>query len=98
MLRRIADAHPAFFRSRHPGFDDDVEWAIFTQADRIHGAVPAPVQAPPVRHPLVSNLFLTGDIVTRTDEGTTGAAHGAVPRANAVAGRDLLPLLPDDPR
>lgn len=71
---------------------------MFTQADRIYGAVPAPGiggdRRPPVQHPLVANLFFTGDTVTQTDVGTNGAAHGAILCANAVSGRDFLPLLP----
>ena len=50
---------------------------------------------PPVQHPLVANLFFTGDTVTQTDVGTNGAAHGAILCANAVTGRDFLPLPPD---
>ncbi|MEO3859577.1 FAD-dependent oxidoreductase [Acrocarpospora sp. B8E8] len=99
LLRRISEAHLDFFRSRYPGFDENMEWAIFTQADRIYGAAPAPGiggdRRPPVQHPLVPNLFFTGDTVTQTDVGTNGAAHGAILCANAVAGRDFLPLLPD---
>jgi phytoene dehydrogenase-like protein len=99
LLRRIADAQLAFFRARYPRWDDLYEWSIFTQADRIYGAAPAPGivgdRRPPVQHPLVPNLFFTGDTVSQTDVGTNGAAHGAVLCANAVTGRDFLPLLPD---
>ncbi len=99
LLRKIADAHLAYFRANYPNWDDVYEWSIFTQADRVYGAAPAPGiggdRRPPVQHPLVANLFFTGDTVTQTDVGTNGAAHGAILCANAVTGRDFLPLLPD---
>ena len=99
LLRRIADAHLQFFRDRYPGWDDNYQWSIFTQAERIYGIAPAPGligdRRPPVQHPLVRNLFFTGDTVSQTDVGTNGAAHGGILCANAVSGRNFLTLLPE---
>lgn len=99
LLRTIADAQLAFLRHRYPNWDDIYEWSIFTQADRIYGIAPSPGlvgdRRPPVQHPLIPNLFFTGDTVAQTDVGTNGAAHGGILCANAISGRDFLRLLPD---
>jgi hypothetical protein len=44
---------------------------------------------------VIPNLFFTGDTVTQTDVGTSGAAHGGILCANAVSGQNFLTLLPE---
>lgn len=99
LVRRLVDAQLAWFRERYPEFDDAYRWSIFGVADRIYGVSPEPGligdRRAPVQHPLVGGLFFTGDTVAQTDLGTNGAVHGAILCANAVSGRDFLPLLPD---
>ncbi|MCZ7526649.1 MAG: FAD-dependent oxidoreductase [Acidimicrobiia bacterium] len=98
VVREVMDAKFAFMREQYPGFDDLVEWYIMVAAPAVYGVHPGPGltgdRRPPVRHPLVRNLFFTGDTVTQTDVGTNGAAHGAVLCASAVADRDFRVLLP----
>lgn len=99
LVARLVDAQLAWFRQRYPEFESAYKWSIFGVAERIYGISPEPGMVgdrrPPVQHPLIGNLFFTGDTVAQTDLGTNGAVHGAMLCANAVSGRDFLPLLPD---
>jgi len=87
-----------FFRNHYPHFDDILEWYFIT--DSPLGSGLAPVigicgdRRFPIRHPLIPNLFFTGDCVEQWDTFTSGAAHGGVLCASAVADRDYLSLLP----
>lgn len=47
-----------------------------------------------VKHPLIKNLYFTGDTVTQWDVGSSGAAHRAVICASAIADRNHLKMLP----
>lgn len=98
-LQGLVDAQLNWFRSKYPGFDDNMEWRMHVLAERIYGVSPEPGlvgdRKVPVAHPLVPNLFFSGDTVEQTDVGTNGAAHAALLCANAVSGRDFLPLIPD---
>ena len=99
LVEQLVAAQLAWFRDRYPEFDDAYRWSIFGVADRIYGVSPEPGmigdRRAPVAHPLVRDLFFTGDTVAQTDLGTNGAVHGAILCANAISGRDFLPLLPD---
>jgi len=97
-LQQQADVMIRFFRNHYPHFDDILEWYFIT--DSPLGSGLAPVigicgdRRFPIRHPLIPNLFFTGDCVEQWDTFTSGAAHGGVLCASAVADRDYLSLLP----
>jgi phytoene dehydrogenase-like protein len=99
LVDALVEAQLAFFREQYPNFDDVLEWYIFVIADRVYGVAPTPGyigdRRPTVRHPVIPNLFFTGDTVTQTDVGTSGAAHGGILCANAVSGQNFLTLLPE---
>ncbi len=99
LVKNLVGLQLDWFRKRYPRFRDIYEWSIYTVTDRVCGIAPSPGligdRRPPVQHPLVRNLFFTGDTVTQTDVGTSGAAHGAILCANAIAGRNFLTLLPE---
>src|ERR1700737_3052540 len=99
LVESLVDAQLAFLRRQYPDFDDLLDWYMFVIADRVYGVAPTPGfigdRRPPVAHPTIRNLFFTGDTVTQTDVGTSGAAHGAILCANAVSGKNFLTLLPE---
>jgi monoamine oxidase len=99
LVDSLVDAQLAFLRRQYPAFDDLLEWYMFVIADRVYGVAPAPGfigdRRPTVNHPTIPNLFFTGDTVTQTDVGTSGAAHGGILCANAVSGKNFLTLLPE---
>jgi monoamine oxidase len=99
LQHRLVDAQLDFMRKAYPQFDDVLEWYIFVVAERVYGlnAQPGLVgdRKIPVRHPLISNLYFTGDTVESTDYGTACAAHAAMICASAVSGQDHRKLLPE---
>jgi phytoene dehydrogenase-like protein len=99
LVEALVDAQLAFLRRQYPAFDDLLDWYIYVIADRVYGIAPTPGfigdRRPTVGHPTIRNLFFTGDTVTQTDVGTSGAAHGAILCANAVSGKNFLTLLPE---
>ncbi|MEO8298127.1 MAG: FAD-dependent oxidoreductase [Burkholderiales bacterium] len=99
LIQKLVQAQLAWFRNKYPGFAASYKWSIFGVADRIYGISPEPGmigdRRPPVKHPLVKNLYFTGDTVAQTDVGTSGAVHGAMLCAGEVAGHDFMQLLPD---
>ena len=99
LVEALVDAQLAFLRRQYPEFDDLLDWYMFVIADRVYGVAPTPGfigdRRPTVHHPIIRNLFFTGDTVTQTDVGTSGAAHGGILCANAVSGKDFLTLLPE---
>jgi phytoene dehydrogenase-like protein len=99
LVDRLIDAQLDWFRRQYPDFDDLLDWFIFVVAERVYGITPTPGfigdRRPTVQHPTIRNLFFTGDTVTQTDYGTSGAAHGGMLCANAISGRDFLTLLPE---
>ena len=98
LLNELCEAKLNFLRKQYPKFDDLMEWYIFVLAERVYGITPTPGfigdMRPSVKHPLIKNLYFTGDTVSQWDVGSSGAAHGAVICASAVAGRDHLRMLP----
>ena len=98
LLERLCEAKLSFFRKQYRGFDDVLEWYIMLAADRVYGISPTPGLAgdrrPPVKHPLVKNLYFTGDTVTQWDVGSNGTTHGAIICASSVARKDYLKMLP----
>jgi hypothetical protein len=99
LVESLVDAQLAFLRQQYPDFDDLIDWYMFVIADRVYGVAPTPGyigdRRPTVNHPTVRNLFFTGDTVTQTDVGTSGAAHGGILCANAVSGKNFLTMLPE---
>jgi glycine/D-amino acid oxidase-like deaminating enzyme len=99
LIDRLVDAQLAFMRKQYPQFDDVLEYYIFVLAQRVYGvnAMPGILgdRRIPVKHPLIENLYFSGDTVEQTDYGTSGAAHGGILCANAVAGQNFLTLLPE---
>jgi hypothetical protein len=98
LMDRLADEIIKFMKNQYPQFEDILEWYFLTKIDMAYGLEPAPGLVGdrrfPVRHPVIRNLFFTGDCVEQWDVGTNGAAHGAVICASALTGRDYLKLLP----
>jgi phytoene dehydrogenase-like protein len=99
LMKRGIDAQIAFMRKQYPRFDELLDWYIIVGAEALYGINPGPGQVgdrrPSVKHPLIKNLFFTGDTVTQWDVGSSGTCHGAVICACAVSGRDYLTLLPE---
>jgi monoamine oxidase len=99
LVEALVDAQLAFLRQQYPAFDDVLDWYMFVIADRVYGVAPAPGfigdRRPTVNLPTIPNVFFTGDTVTQTDVGTSGAAHGGILCANAVSGKNFLTLLPE---
>ena len=98
VVNRCCEAKLSFFRKQYPRFDDILEWYIMVAAENLYGISPTPGligdRRPDVKHPLVKNLYFTGDTVTQWDVGSNGTAHGAVICASAVASKDYLRMLP----
>lgn len=99
LVAKLVESQLKWFREHYPRWDELYEWSMFGVADRIYGIAPSPGmigdRRPPVQHPLVRNLYFTGDTVAQTDVGTNGAVHGAILCANAITGRDFLTMLPE---
>lgn len=99
LIAQLIEAQLQWFRNRYPRFSETLQWALFGVAERIYGISPEPGligdRRPPVQHPLIANLYFTGDTVAQTDLGTNGATHGGILCANGVSGQDFLTLLPD---
>ena len=98
-LQQQADAMIRFLRNHYPQFDDILEWYYIQVCPIGYALAPTPGicgdRRFPIRHPLIPNLFFTGDCVQQWDTGTSGTTHGAVLCASAVSGRhDYLNLLP----
>jgi hypothetical protein len=98
LVRQLGDAMIAFLRKQYPRFDEILDWYYLQRVDIGYGIAPAPGLVGdrrfPVRHPVIRNLFFTGDCVQQWDVGSNGASHGAVLCASALSGRDYLKLLP----
>jgi hypothetical protein len=94
-----ADAMIAFLRQQYPRLDDIMEWYYIHLPNIGYSVALAPGLVGdrrfPIKHPVVRNLFFTGDGVEQWDMGTNGAAHAGVLCASAVSGRrDYLNILP----
>lgn len=98
LLNTLCEEKLSFLRKQYPRFDDILEWYIIVAAEAVYGISPSPGltgdRRPGVKHPLVKNLYFTGDTVTQWDVGSNGTAHGAIICASAVSGKDYLSLLP----
>jgi len=99
LMKKGIETQLDFMRKQYPRFDELLEWYIIVGAEAVYGINPGPGQVgdrrPSVKHPLIKNLFFTGDTVTQWDVGSSGACHGAVICASAVSGKDYLTLLPE---
>jgi phytoene dehydrogenase-like protein len=98
-LEQQADAIIRFLRSQYPHFDDILDWYYVQACPFAYYAYTPDLAGDrrfPIRHPVIPNLFFTGDCVQEYwDNGCNGAAHAGVLCANAVSGRhDYLSLLP----
>ena len=97
LMLKVSEAVMAFFRKQYPQFDEILESYFFVTGDRCSITyAPGHVgdRLPPVQHPLIRNLFFTGDTVKQWDGGMNGAAQGGINCASAVAGKDFRTLLP----
>jgi hypothetical protein len=99
LLQSLCDATLAWFRSQYASWDSVYEWSTFGLPERVYGIAPVTglmgERRPPVSLPTVPNLFFAGDTTSQNDFGTNGAAHSAILAANAISGRDFLPMVPD---
>ena len=97
LLYGLIDAQLDFFRKQYPQLEKILDWYIFTVPEMLTLS-PTPGYVGnmrfSVKHPLIKNLYFTGDTVTQWDVGTSGTAHGAVICAGAVSGRDHMTMLP----
>ena len=84
----------SFFKKQYPRFNDLLEWYIVTACDCLYGVSPVlgliGDRRVSVKHPIVKNLYFTGDTVSQWDFGTNGCAHSALICASAVTGKDYL--------
>jgi hypothetical protein len=99
LMKNDIDAQMAFMRKQYPRFDELLEWYIIVGAEAVYGINPGPGRVgdrrPSIKHPLIRNLFFTGDTATLWDVGSSGTCHGAIHCASAVSGKDYLTLLPE---
>ena len=97
LLNGLIDAQLDFFRKQYPQFDKILDWYMFIVPEMLNLS-PTPGYIGnrrfSVKHPLIKNLYFTGDTITQWDVGVSGTAHGAVICAGAVSGRDHMTMLP----
>jgi phytoene dehydrogenase-like protein len=95
----VVDRAFEFMREFFPGFDDELEWYFVTRTNELwsHSISPGLVgnRRIPVAHPLVENLYFTGDSVEQWSFGMSGTVGAGVNCASAVSGVDQSALLPD---
>jgi prolycopene isomerase len=90
----LAEALLDFFRTKHPGFDDALEWALFPAFDSVTSVSPTPAQAWDAMLdpacPGIEGLYFVGDSVKNYGGFMDGVAYGALLCADAVTGKNYL--------
>jgi len=98
LVNRAIDGMMTFLRTLMPDFDKRVKWYFFTRCDELYSISVSPGiigdRRLPVVHPIVKNLFFTGDSIEQWSFGINGAAGGAINCASAVSGKDQSLMLP----
>ena len=98
LVDRVIDSMLSFLKDLMPDFDQRLEWYMFTRAEEMYSLSVTPGligdRRLPVTHPMIRNLYFTGDTVTQWSFGISGAAGGAINCASAVTGRDQSVILP----
>jgi len=95
---KVVNSIFSFFNENYPDFEENINWYFVTAHDELYSNSMTPGMVGdrrlPVKHPLVHELFFTGDSVAQWSFGVSGAAGGAVNCASAASGRDYSVLLP----
>jgi phytoene dehydrogenase-like protein len=98
LIERVVNGMFSFFREQYPDFDQNVKWYFLTANEEMYSNSMTPGMVgnrrPPVKHPLVHDLYFTGDSVAQWSFGVSGAIGGAVNCASAATGKDYSTLLP----
>jgi len=98
LVDRTVQGMLSFLRIMIPDFEQRVQWYFLTLADEMYSLSVSPGligdRRLPVTHPIVRNLYFTGDSVTQWSFGISGATGGAVHCASAVTGKDQSVILP----
>ena len=95
---RVVKGIFSFFRKQYPDFDANLNWYMVHLGEELYSVSTTPGMIGdrrlPTRHPLVSNLFFTGDSVESWGLGINYAAGSAVRCASAASGKDFSTMLP----
>lgn len=98
LVNKVIKAIFDFFNATYNNFKENLNWYCITACDELYSNSMSPGMVGnrrlPVKHPLVDNLFFTGDSVTQWSFGVSGAVGGAVNCASAASGKDFSTLLP----
>lgn len=88
----------SFFRAHYPEFDQLLNWSVITACEELYSVSITPGMVGdrrlPVKHPLVQDLYFSGDSVTQWSFGISGAVGGAVNCASAATGKGYSLMLP----
>jgi phytoene dehydrogenase-like protein len=98
LVEKVIQGILNFFRGQYPDFDDNLNWYMIHMAEEVFSASATPGMVGDRRirviHPLVRDLYFTGDSVRYWGLGVAGTAGAAVTCAGAASGRDYSFLLP----
>ena len=98
LVQKITKGIFTFYNEYYPGFEENLNWYFLTACDELYSITVTPGMIGdkrlPVKHPLVKDLFFTGDSVTQWSFGVSGAIGGAVNCASAATGKDYSTLMP----
>lgn len=98
LVDKVTQGMFAFFRAHYPEFDQLLNWSIITACEELYSVSMTPGMVGdrrlPVKHPLVQDLYFSGDSVTQWSFGISGAVGGAINCASAATGKDYSVLLP----
>lgn len=98
LLRKVTDGIFAFFETNYSDFRENLNWYIITACEELYSVSMTPGMVGdrrlPVTHPLVQDLYFTGDSIAQWSFGISGTVGGAVNCASAASGKDYSTLLP----
>ncbi|MFO7962304.1 MAG: FAD-dependent oxidoreductase [Desulfobacterales bacterium] len=98
LQNKIINGLFSFFREECPDFDKNVNWYTILAGEEFYSVSTTPGMIGdrflPIKHPLVKNLFFTGDSVESWGLGINFAAGSAVRCASAASGKNYSTILP----
>lgn len=98
LVEKVIQGVFSFFRGFYPDFEDNLRWYMVHMAEEVFSASATPGMVGrrrvPVVHPLVRDLYFTGDSVQYWGLGVAGTVGAAVQCASAASGRNYCSLLP----
>ena len=95
---KIIDATMDFMRESYRGFEDILEWALFTATDKLCPVAQAPGQVSdrrlPVKCPYIDNLYFVGESVGSWGCTTDATMESALNCVSKITGKNYLGILP----